>query len=139
MMILTQKLHFLSEGDFYPLNITDPVQSVVNSSGVKKGQVLIYYQHTTGAIAIIEHECGIMVDLEDVLERLAPLKGDYYHHRRGYDQNGAAHVRTAILNVSVILPIDGGRMMLGEYQEIVMIDFDPGLKTRTVIVQVIGE
>jgi len=138
-MIFTQELTLLSEGDFYALNITDRVQSVIDASGIKEGQALVFYQHTTGAIAVVEHESGILADLEEALEKMAPVEGNYHHHQRGYDQNGAAHVRTALLNVSMALPLKEGRLLLGTYQEILMIDFDPGPKLRTVVVQVKGE
>ena len=138
-MILTQELNILSEGGFYALNITDRVQAVVEVSGAREGLVHVFYKHTTGAVLIIEHEAGILVDLEDVFERILPTGGEYRHHLRGYDFNGAAHLRTALLGVSVTIPVVGGRLLLGEYQEILMIDMDPEQKTRTVVVQIFGE
>lgn len=88
---------------------------------------------------IVEHEAGILVDLEDVLEAIVPVAADYKHHLRGYDSNGAAHIRTALLNVSVTIPIQDNNLLMGTYQEILVIDMDPGHKIRNVIVQVIGE
>jgi secondary thiamine-phosphate synthase enzyme len=139
MTILTEKLTLLSEGDFFATNITEQVRDVVRASGVQEGIVSVFYQHTTGAILIIEHEAGILVDLEDVLERMIPISHDYKHHLRGYDENGAAHVRAALLNSSVTIPLLDGDLLLGTYQEILAIDMDPKVKTRTVIVQVMGE
>lgn len=139
MTILTKKLTLLSEGDFYTTNITEQVRAVVRASGVQEGVVSVFYQHTTGAILIIEHEAGILVDLEDVLERMIPIFHDYKHHLRGYDENGAAHARAALLNRSVSVPLLDGDLLLGTYQEILAIDMDPKVKTRTVIVQVMGE
>ena len=138
-MVFTEKLTFTSEGDFYALNITDQVRDVVTASGIKEGSVLVFYKHTTGAIMIIEHEVGILVDLQDVLEGIVPLVNEYKHHLRGYDSNGAAHVRTALLNVSVTLPVADAELMIGGYQEIILIDFDPQGRPRNVIVQVMGE
>ena len=138
-MILTKVFTFLSEGDFYALNITDEVQSLVATSGIQEGMALLFYQHTTGALMIVEHEAGILVDLEDALDRIVPPVWDYKHHLRGYDQNGASHVRTALLNVSVTVPVLGGRLSLGEYQEILMVDMDSGQKPREVLIQVMGE
>jgi secondary thiamine-phosphate synthase enzyme len=138
-MVLTEKLEILSEGDFYAANITEQVRAVVKRSGVSEGSALVYYLHTTGAVMVVEHEAGILVDLEDALEKVALASADYKHHRRGYDINGAAHVRTALLSVSVTLPVVGGDLLLGEYQEILVIDMDPGPKVRTVVVQAMGE
>ena len=138
-MVFTEKLAFNTEGDFYALNITDQVRDVIKVSGIKEGSVLVYYRHTTGAILIIEHEVGILVDLQDVLDSIVPLAYEYKHHLRGYDSNGAAHVRTAILNVSVTIPVADADLMIGSYQEIIMIDMDPQGCPRNVTVQVMGE
>ena len=138
-MVYTEKLTFISDGDFYALNITDQVRDVLAVSGITEGSVLVYYEHTTGAILIVEHEVGILVDLQDVLESLVPLAYEYKHHLRGYDSNGAAHVRTAMLNVSVTIPVIEAGLMIGSYQEILMIDMDPQGRPRNVIVKVMEE
>ena len=138
-MIHTEKLSFVSAGSFFSLNITDQVRSIVKDAAVREGSVLIYYRHTTGAVLLVEHEAGMLVDLEDLLEEIAPVAYDYKHHLRGFDTNGAAHVRTALLSVSATVPVLNGDLLLGAYQEIIVIDFDPGEKTRTVVVQVNGE
>lgn len=138
-MVYTEKLTFNSDGDFYALNITDQVRDVLAASGITEGSVLVYYEHTTGAILIIEHEVGILVDLQDLLEGIIPLAYEYKHHLRGYDSNGAAHVRTAMLNVSVTIPVVDADLMIGSYQEIIMLDMDPQGRPRNVIVQVMGE
>lgn len=138
-MVFTKKLAFTTNGDFYALNITDDVRHIIEASGISEGAVLVYYTHTTGAILIIEHEVGILVDLQDVLEGIVPAAYEYKHHLRGYDANGAAHVRTALLNVSVTIPLAEAELLIGSYQEIVMVDMDPQERPRTVIVQVMGE
>lgn len=138
-MVFTEKLTFLSEGSFYALNITEQVRAVVKASGITEGSVLVFYRHTTGAILIIEHEVGLLVDLEDVLEGIIPVAYDYKHHLRGYDSNGAAHVRTALLNVSITLPVVDSDLLIGSYQEIIMLDMEPEGRPRTVVVQVMGE
>lgn len=138
-MVHRQELTLASGGDFHTFNITDQVRDVVAQSGIRDGSALIFYRHTTGAVMIVEHEAGILVDLEDVLEKIAPVVADYKHHLRGHDNNGAAHVRTALLSVSTTVPVVDGDLLLGSYQEILVIDMDPGEKTRKVLVQVMGE
>jgi secondary thiamine-phosphate synthase enzyme len=137
-MIHTEQLCLVSEGSFFSLNITDQVKAILEGTAIQQGSVLVFYQHTTGAILLVEHEAGMLVDLQDVLEKITPSAYGYKHHLRGYDSNGAAHVRTAMLNVSLTVPVLDGQLLLGEYQEIIVIDFDPGQKVRTVIVQVTG-
>ena len=73
-MVYTEKLTFNSDGDFYALNITDQVRDVLAASGIIEGSVLVYYEHTTGAILIIEHEVGILVDLQDLLEGIITVQ-----------------------------------------------------------------
>jgi secondary thiamine-phosphate synthase enzyme len=138
-MVFTKTLTIITEGDFYALNITDQVADVLSASGIIEGSVLVYYKHTTGAIMIVEHEVGILVDLQNVLEDIVPMVHEYKHHLRGYDSNGAAHVRTAMLNVSVTIPVTSGALMMGIYQEILIVDMDPQGRPREVIVQVMGE
>lgn len=138
-MIHTEQLSLVSEGSFFNLNITDQVRAIVKETAVCEGSVLVFYQHTTGAILLVEHEAGMLVDFEETLEKIASTGADYKHHLRGYDANGAAHIRTALLTVSQTIPILNGDLLLGAYQEIIIIDFDPGQKTRSVIVQVTGE
>jgi secondary thiamine-phosphate synthase enzyme len=138
MKIFARELTIPSRGDFDAINITDRVSKVVEESKVQEGSALVFYKHTTGAILMIEHEAGMLVDLEDMLERIAPEVGEYKHHLRGYDSNGAAHIRTALLPVSLSVPIQAGALAIGTYQEIIMLDMDPGEKMRTVLVQVTG-
>ncbi len=84
-MVLTEQLEILSEGDFYAVNITEPVRAVVKRSGVSEGSAPVFYLHTTGAVMVVEHEAGILADLEDALEKVALTSAEYAHHRRGYD------------------------------------------------------
>jgi secondary thiamine-phosphate synthase enzyme len=137
-MVHTEELTLISEGDFHAFNVTDRVREVVAASGVREGSVLVFYRHTTGAVLIVEHEAGILVDLEDVLEKVVPMAADYKHHLRGFDSNGAAHVRTALLGVSTTVPLVDGQLLMGTYQEILVVDMDPGEKARHVVVQVMG-
>jgi secondary thiamine-phosphate synthase enzyme len=137
-MIHTEVLSIISQGSFASENITPQVQAVVDASGIQEGQAFVFYRHTTGALLMVEHEIGVMVDLEKVLEKLLPGDGAYTHHRRGFDENGAAHLRTALMNVSLAVPVLEGRLMLGKYQEILMLDMDTDMKPRQVVVQVMG-
>ncbi len=138
-MIRTTTLTLLSDGRFQAHAVTGAVRDAVAAAGIREGSVLVYYTHTTGGLIIVEHEAGFVVDLEDMLERLAPTGADYKHHLRGYDFNGSAHLRTALLGVSVVVPVLDGELLLGGYQDIVAIDMDPEAKARKVIIQVTGE
>ena len=139
IMIYTQTIQFDSEGNWYSLNITEQVRNIVVQSGIRNGMVLVFSQHTTGSVLIIEHEAGFLVDLEDTMERLIPSDGLYAHHLREYDRNGASHVRTAIMPPSITVPLVDGDLFLGEYQDILVVDMQPDKKQRSVLIQVMGE
>jgi secondary thiamine-phosphate synthase enzyme len=138
-MVYTQTIHFDSEGNWYSLNITEQVRKIIANSGIKNGMALIFFQHTTGCVLIIEHEAGFLVDMEDTIERLVPSDGVYKHHMREYDHNGAAHVRTVIMPPSIVVPVNNEDLSLGEFQDILVVDMQPERKERTVLVQVMGE
>jgi secondary thiamine-phosphate synthase enzyme len=138
MKVHTDEIVLFSEGRFSTFNVTDQVREVARESGVQEGMVLVYYHHTTGAVLVIEHESGLLADLEDVLEQVVPEAFDYLHHRRGYDKNGYAHVRAALLSVSTTLPVRGGEVVIGTYQEIIVVDMEERSRPRRLTVQVMG-
>jgi secondary thiamine-phosphate synthase enzyme len=138
-MLRTEKHVLLSDGKFQVFNVTELARTAVRSAGVHEGSVLVYYGHTTGAVIILEHEAGVLVDLEDALAKIAPPANEYNHHLRGWDANGAAHICSAVLGSSVTVPVLDGDMLLGGFQEILVIDMEPIGKPRTFVIQVAGE
>ena len=119
------------------INITEKVAQEVNKSGVQEGVALIFVKHTTAAITIIEYEEGVIKDLINVLEKLAPEKADYEHHKSFNDHNGAAHIKAAIVGPDLSVPIGNGKLKLGQWQSIVLIDFDEKPREREVVVKII--
>ncbi|NPV85779.1 MAG: YjbQ family protein [Anaerolineae bacterium] len=138
-MIQSHQIILHSEGRFDVINITHHVADFVTSCGVQNGQVTVFFQHTTGAVIIGEHETGIVADLQNMFGRLAPLDYPYKHHIRGVDFNGHAHVRTALMPVSVTIPLIDGKMALGKYQDILVIDDQVDAEPRSLVIQVSGE
>lgn len=138
-MVKTYTLSIESQGGFFSQNISDDVKEYVSQAGIRNGIVVVFYLHTTGGLVIIEHEAGFLVDIEDTLERLVPTNGEYAHHLRQYDMNGAAHVRNAFIPPSVVIPIIDGILKLGEYQDILLLDMQPDPKRRDIILQFVGE
>lgn len=138
MKVFTRRLTLVSEGAFHTQNVTEKVRDVVKVSAVQEGIALVFSTHTTGTTIVAEHEAGMLVDLENILENIAPTSHDYKHHLRGFDTNGAAHLRSALMNISVTVPVTEGDLDLGSFQEILVIDFDEGIKQRTLVVKVLG-
>ena len=138
-MILSKQIELLSDGRFNVLNITDQVADFVQDSGIQNGQVLVFFQHTTGAVIVGEHEMGIVADLEDMFERIIPTNYPFKHHIRAVDFNGHAHLRAALMPTSVTIPVVQGKLALGTYQEILVIDDQTDQEPRYLILQVMGE
>ncbi len=119
------------------LNITDEVQRFVEESGKDEGTVLIFSTGSTGAITTIEYEPGLVKDLPRVMEKIAPYSEHYEHHRTWNDDNGSSHVKSAIVGVSILVPFSNRRLMLGTWQQIVLINFDTRRRNRKVILHVL--
>ena len=124
------------------IDITDEVYAVVKRSGIKNGIVNLWAPHSTAAIAVNEHDTDLWEDILDVLQRIAPLKGDYRHNAKyGWsirEQNAHAHILNCIIKPGVSIPLENGRMQLGTWQSILFIEMD-GSRSRRVHVQVMGE
>ncbi len=138
-MIFTEKIGLISDGTNYSEVVTDRVKELVKKRGLQNGMVLVFSQHTTSALMLVEHEAGILVDIEDTLEWILSEKKEMKHHLRGFDLNGRAHVLAGIMGNSVTIPVIEGSLALGTFQEILFWDFQPEEKTRTVLVQMMGE
>jgi secondary thiamine-phosphate synthase enzyme len=139
MMVKSKKILLNSQGNFHSINITEQVSDFVKSSGIKNGVAIVFYQHTTGVVMIYEQEAGVMVDLEDAMDRIFPDNKVFQHHLREVDDNGGSHVRSAFLNTSLTVPVIDGDLALGKYQEIVIVDLQAKSKQRSLILQVMGE
>ena len=138
MTIHTDELSLSTRGDTDVVDITAEVRRVVEAAGVTEGQVLVFVRGSTAAIATMEYEPGGVKDLRALLERLVPTVGDYEHNRLNADTNSHAHQRATVVGPSEAVPIVGGELATGTWQQIVLIDFDDRPRERTVVVQVIG-
>ena len=118
------------------IDLTSKVSKEVGQSEVKNGAVLLFVPGSTGALSTIEFESGAINDLKKTIERIAP-EGIYYeHNERWGDGNGYSHVRAALLGPSLHIPIISGKMALGTWQQIVLLDFDNRPRNRRIIVQI---
>ena len=138
MPIHTGELRFSTEGDGDVIDLTAGVRSVVHSSGAIDGIVSVFVPGSTAAVTTREFEPGGVHDLRAALERLVPREGDYEHNRLNHDTNSHAHIRAAIVGPSETVPLRGGRLGTGTWQQIVLVDFDDRPRQRTVTVQVIS-
>ncbi|MCK4910407.1 MAG: secondary thiamine-phosphate synthase enzyme YjbQ [Thermodesulfovibrionales bacterium] len=138
-MVYTGKIKLKAQGFSDVHDITADVGRVLADSGVSEGLVCVFCKGSTGAITTIEYEPGVVEDLKRAIERIAPEDDHYDHNARWGDGNGFSHVRAALLKPSVTVPVIGGQMALGTWQQVVFIDFDNRPRSRELIVQVVGQ
>jgi len=120
-------------------DVTDKVQEFLASSKLSDGIVTVFVPGSTAGITTIEYEPGVVEDLSRAIERLAPQDGTYKHNMRWGDGNGFSHVRASLMGPSLSVPFTEGRLRLGTWQQIVLIDFDNRTRNREVVVKIIGE
>lgn len=121
------------------VDITPEMQKIVEKSGIKDGIACIFCPGSTGAITTIEYEDGLIYDLKNAMERIAPKNAYYKHEERWHDGNGHSHVRASIIGASLTLPVENGEIVLGTWQQIVFIEFDVRNRERKIIVHIFGE
>ncbi len=138
MSVHTGELSLSTRGDADMIDITDGVQRVVSAAGVDEGVASTFVRGSTAAVTTMEHEPGNVSDLRGVLDRLVPPQGEYEHNRLNRDTNSHAHQRASIVGPSESVPVSGGKLALGTWQQLVLIDFDDRPRDRTVFVQVVS-
>lgn len=137
MKFKTEYLWFNTKAKREYINITEEVQEVVTKSGVKEGMVLVSAMHITAGVYVNDAEDGLIQDIDEWLEKLAPFNLNYRHHRTG-ETNGDAHLKSLIIHHEVIVPITNGKLDFGPWQQIYYAEFD-GKRRKRVIVKVMGE
>ena len=120
------------------LDLTAAVAAEVEQTGVTEGLLTLFISGSTAALTTIEFESGVVNDLREAIDRLFPREIPYEHDRRWGDGNGYAHVRAAFVKPSLSIPLTGGRLLLGTWQQIVLLDFDNRPRQRSIQGQVIG-
>ncbi len=139
-MVETQELNIKTKGNCDVINITDQVVAAVTRSGLAAGTVTVFNVGSTAGITTTEYEPGLAgYDLKAAFEKIAPENARYEHEETWHDDNGHAHVRATLLGPSLSVPVVDGRLTLGTWQQIILIDFDTRARTRTVICQMVGD
>ena len=132
-------LRFSTDGNGDVVDLTAGVAAVVESAGsVTSGVAIVFVPGATAAVTTMENEPGNVFDLRALLDRLVPPDDDYHHNRLNHDSNAHAHIRAALIGPSEAIPIEAGRLLLGTWQQIVLVDFDDRPRQRTVLVNVLG-
>ena len=138
MIIKDFTLRLNTKGVCHVEDITSEVQARVSESGIGSGTVTIFVVGSTAGITTLEYEPGLVKDLEDLFNKLAPPNRDYHHEQTWHDGNGFSHVRASLLKPSLVVPVKNGAMRLGTWQQVVLLDFDNRPRTREIALQVMG-
>jgi secondary thiamine-phosphate synthase enzyme len=131
-------LRLQTAGDGAVVDLTEGVRSIVARSGVDAGAAVVFAVGATVGVTTIEYEPGAVADLQALLDRLIPPEGDYEHNVRNHDTNAHSHLRAALIGPSETVPIVGGELGLGTWQQIVLVDFDDRPREGIVSVQVLS-
>jgi secondary thiamine-phosphate synthase enzyme len=137
MKFHTEYLTFHTRGKREYINITAEVDAALRKSGIREGMILVSAMHITAGVWINDAEDGLLADIDEWLERLAPFRQDYHHHRTG-ETNGDAHLKSLLVHHEVIVPVTGGALDFGPWQQIYYAEFD-GQRRKRLIVKVMGE
>ena len=139
MPVETKSFTISTQGDCDILDITPDVSRELGQADVSSGTATVFVAGSTCAVTTIEYESGVLSDLKDAFERMAPEAMHYAHNARWGDGNGHSHVRASVLGPSLTVPFSNGSPLLGTWQQIVLVDFDNRPRTRRVNVQIVGE
>jgi len=133
----THEVSTTGQGDAHDL--TAAVSKAVASSGLTAGVATVFVVGSTAGVTTLEFESGVVHDLDRALQELAPREGAYQHHLRWHDDNGSSHVRAALVGPSVAIPFTGKRLMLGTWQQIVLLELDTRPRDRQIVIQLVGD
>ena len=139
MEIETHSINLTTTGNCDIVDITEKVENLINETGFSEGNVLIFAGGSTAGITTIEFEPGLRKDYPNFFERIAPSNINYEHDNTWHDGNGHSHVRASIQGASLTIPFINGSMLLGTWQQIILVDFDNRSRKREITVQIIGE
>lgn len=137
MRTSTEYLTFSTQHKREYINITPDVERIVSASGIKEGMVLVSAMHITAAVYVNDAEDGLIQDIDEWLEHLAPFRREYRHHRTG-ESNGDAHLKSLLIHHEVIIPVTAGTCDFGPWQQVYYAEFD-GQRRKRVVIKVMGE
>jgi secondary thiamine-phosphate synthase enzyme len=137
MKSYTEYLWFNTKKQREFINITDEVEKALEKSQIKEGLILVSAMHITAGVYVNDAESGLIADIEEWLETLAPFRRDYRHHRTG-ETNGDAHLKNLLIGHEVVVPVTNGKLDFGPWQQVYYAEFD-GQRRKRVLIKVIGE
>jgi secondary thiamine-phosphate synthase enzyme len=138
-MVITDTLDLKTKGQGDIVDVTSSVGAALERAGLHDGVVTLFVTGSTASITTIEFESGAVADFNRIMEEIVPRAGEYRHHLRWGDDNGSSHVRAALLGPSLTVPFSKGTLLLGTWQQIVVVECDTRARTRQLVLQFLGE
>jgi secondary thiamine-phosphate synthase enzyme len=138
-MVVTIKREIATKGQGDAHDLTNLVATAVGGAGIEAGLATVFVVGSTAAVTTIEFEPGAVADLNRLFEEIAPRQADYRHHLRWGDDNGSSHVRAALLGPSLTVPVVARSLVLGAWQQIMLLEFDTRPRKRELVIQILGE
>jgi secondary thiamine-phosphate synthase enzyme len=138
-MIVNKRIQFQTQGNGQIIDITDQISRNLQDSGLSNGIVTLFTPSSTSGLTTTEYESGAVQDLQQLFDRIASPALNYRHNQRWGDGNGHAHARHALLGPSLTIPFIEGQMTLGTWQQIIFMDFDNRPRSRTLVIQIMGD
>ena len=139
MGVYSDQINIKTDGEVDIIDITGEIQNSINKSKLKDGIICIFVPGSTGTLTTIEYEPGLMKDLPQALEKIAPKEIYYNHHETWHDDNGHSHVRASLMGPSITVPFRNKKLIHGTWQQIVFVELDTRPRNREIIVQIVGE
>ncbi|MBN2071928.1 MAG: YjbQ family protein [Candidatus Krumholzibacteriota bacterium] len=139
MTVFEKEARFPTGGDGTIVDITGDLKAALAESGIKSGQLNVIVPGSTGAITAIEYEPGLIGDLPEFFEKIIPSGRSYRHDETWGDGNGFSHLRAALVGPSLSIPVSGGKLVLGQWQQVVFLEFDNRPRNRKIHINIIGE
>jgi secondary thiamine-phosphate synthase enzyme len=138
-MVVTQEIRLQTRGDFDVKDVTQEIAAAVRESGLASGIVTVFTPSSTSGLTTIEYESGALADLERLFDEIISPQREYQHNLRWHDGNGHSHVRAALIGPSITIPFVEGRLTLGTWQQVILVDCDNRARSRRLVAQIMGE
>ena len=139
MKIMNNRIGLNTKGNGDFINISSQLSNMLNDSGLQNGIMTVFVSGSTAGVTTFEYEPGLIRDLKEFYDKLAPSNVHYHHDETWGDANGFSHVRATLAGPSMIIPFEKGRLLLGTWQQIVLMEFDNRPRSRDIVVQFMGE
>lgn len=139
MKFVIRKIHFSTQGNSEIINLTNTVKKYLKGTNLNSGLANLFIPGATGGLTTMEYEPGLIDDLQQTFQRIAPEETEYLHNLTHEDKNAHSHIRASLVGPSLCIPFENATLQLGKWQQIVFIDFDNRPRKRKIILQIIGE